>query len=97
LVTWGRAWSAAFAWLAWTFIYGILGIIVIVAGVFVIGSYLNNLTSLNNLVSASFYTSKLFSGFILIVIGWIIIALGAVASFFKINSEIITEEVQSYE
>jgi hypothetical protein len=30
-------------------------------------------------------------------VGWFILALGAVASFFKVNSEIIAEEVQSYE
>jgi branched-subunit amino acid ABC-type transport system permease component len=95
MVTWGRAWSAAFAWLAWTLIYGIIGVILIVAGVFVMVGALNNLVPLNNLVSGDFYNSSLFGGFLFIVIGWIIIALGAIASFFKINSEIIIEEVNS--
>jgi len=95
MVTWGRAWIAAFAWLVWTLIYGIFGIILIVAGVFVIVGALNNLMPLSNLVSWGFYTSNLFYGFILMALGWIIIVLGAIASFFKINSEITSEEVQS--
>lgn len=94
MVTWGRAWAAAFAWLAWTIVYGIIGFIVVLAGAaFVIGNSLNNLISLSNLTSWDFYTSNAFAGLILIVIGCIIIALGAVASFFKINTEIISEEV----
>jgi hypothetical protein len=89
MVSWERAWSGAFAWLAWTLLYGIIGIILIGVGVFSIMGNINNIT---NLVS---WDSKLIGGFLFIVAGWIIIVLGAIASFFKINSEIISEEVNS--
>jgi uncharacterized membrane protein len=75
-------------------VYGLIGVILIVAGVLLIRESLNNLTSLDSLFSGFFAMSNL-GGFVLIGIGCIIIALGAVASFFKINSEIIAEEVPS--
>ncbi len=93
MVSWGRVWSGAFAWLAWTIVYGIIGVILIVVGVFVVGGSLNNLIFSSNLTSGHFYNSNLFAGFIFILLGWIIIAIGVIASFFKINSEIISEEV----
>ena len=91
MVTWGRAWNGAFAWLAWTIIYGIAGVILFAIGFFLMVGSLNNLASF----SVDFSNVNLVSGFLFVVIGWIIVALGAIAAFFKINSEIIGEEVNS--
>lgn len=92
MVSWGRAWNGAFAWLAWTLIYGLIGILIIGLGVFLI---VGHLSSIINLTSSNFYNGEFFGGFLFIIIGFIIFALGAIASFFKINSEIISEEVNS--
>jgi len=94
MVSWSRAWSAAFAWLAWTLLFGVVGIAIMIWGFSVVsGSSL----SLGTLVSSGYLNLNLLGGFILIVIGWIIVVLAAVASFFKINSEVVAEEVQSNE
>jgi hypothetical protein len=92
MVTWERAWRAAGAWLGWSLIWGIIGIIFIGTGVFV------SIGSLNNSILggyAVYAMGGLVSGLVLIVIGSIISALAGIASFFKINSEITAEEVKS--
>ena len=81
--------------MGWTLLYGIIGIVIVVVGVFLMVGSLNSLVPLSNLASWDFFNSNLFDGFLIMVIGWIIIALGAIASFFKINSEIISEEVNA--
>jgi hypothetical protein len=88
----GKGLDCAFAWLAWTLIYGIIGILIIGLGVFLM---VRNFSPISNLASLNFYNGDLFGGFLFVVVGFIIFALGAIASFFKINSEIISEEVNS--
>ncbi len=92
MVTWGRAWRAAGTWLVWSLIWGFIGIILIGIGIFVISRSSYNLGALLFGSSAS-YATELIGGLILIVIGVIILGFGAIASFFKINSEVIAEEI----
>lgn len=98
MVSWSRAWDAALAWLAWTLAYGSIGIVVMIGGYFTI--YFTIRDSLFNLASLTISSSGeilIIAGLILILTGWIIVVLAAVASFFKINSKIIAEEVKGHE
>lgn len=96
MVTWRRAWRGAGAWFGWTLIWGIIGWILIIVGSLVLGRSFSNLSYFNNSVLGGYSATGNFAvGLVSIIIGSIIGALGAVASFFKINSEIITEEVKS--
>jgi hypothetical protein len=91
LVTWGRAWRAALAWLGWSIVWGIVGIILIVVGAVIIGG------SAAYAISGGFnyFAGGAIGGTILMIIGAFIWLLGAVATFFKINSEVVSKEVKS--
>jgi hypothetical protein len=92
MVTWERAWKAAWTWLAWSLIWGFAGITLVAIGFFVILDSSNNLATLF-LGSSASYATELMGGLTLVVIGWIILGLSAIASFFKINSEVIDQEI----
>jgi hypothetical protein len=93
LVTWGRAWRGALAYLGWSILWGLAGIALIIVGIAVIFWTLLGAAS-------SFYYSYSFPwggaiiGIVLIAVGGLITSLGQQASFFKINSEIISGEVK---
>jgi hypothetical protein len=95
MVTWGRAWRAAGAWFGWSIVWGIIGIIIMVVGiVIIIGS---SAYSFYDYYYGNTYTLGgvgIGGGIALMFIGWLILILGAVASFFKIDSEIVSEEVK---
>jgi hypothetical protein len=90
LVTWGRAWRAALAWLGWSIVWGIIGIILVVIGAVIIGGTAAN--SING--GTNYFAGGAVGGTILIIIGAFVWLLGAVATFFKINSEVVSEEVK---
>lgn len=90
MVTWRRAWRAAGAWLAWSLIWGIIGVIFIGIGIFIIFNSSNNFIGQTLLGNSN---AELISSLVLIVIGVIILGLGAVASFIKINFEVFDEEI----
>ncbi len=88
MVTWGRAWRASGAYFGWSLVWGLIGIIFFGAGIAaIIGSQVNPL-DINS------YVSGIIGGIILMIIGYVIMILGAMASFFKISSEVTAEEVQ---
>jgi len=90
MVSWGRAWRKALAWFGWTLVWGFVGFALIGLGFFVAIGSLYNSRILGNI---EFYaTGDLFIGLVLMLIGLIISVLAAVASFFKINSEINSED-----
>jgi hypothetical protein len=90
LVTWGRAWRAAGAWFGWSLVWGFVGIIFIVAGALVIaGSAVYSIYG-----GVNYLTGGMAGGFVLMVIGWLIMILGSMAAYFKVGSEIIAEEVK---
>ena len=105
MVKWGRAWRAAVAWFGWSIVWGLLSLILTGVGVVLIAGslapfldYFNGLFSggspgnIGNLPNISY--GGIIGGFALIIIGYFIFILGVVASFFKINSEITSEEVK---
>lgn len=90
-MNWSRAWSAAISWFGYTFLFGILGVAIIFIGISTAGINLQNLTSPNMREN-----SEVILGLIEILVGLVVAVLGAVASFFKVNSEITGEEVSDY-
>ena len=104
MVTWGRAWRAAGAWFGWSFIWGLIGLIFYGIGiVMILGSAVNSINSLSSIFgnpsasSSSFDSTGLLlgviGGIVLMIIGVVLMLLATMASFFKINSEIVAEAV----
>ncbi|MEI6242900.1 MAG: hypothetical protein WCP39_05800 [Chlamydiota bacterium] len=108
MVKWSRAWRAAGALLGWSIVWGFFSLIITGVGFFLIASSLTPLlnyfgeffngfsaagpSNVGNLPSISY--GGIVGGFALIVIGCFIYVLGVVASFFKVNAEITSEEVK---
>ena len=93
LVGWGRAWKGALALLGWSILWGLAGIAIIIVGIVIIfGTLMNTLFSFY--YSFSFPWGGIIIGIILIIAGGLITYLGTLASFFKIDSEIVSEEVK---
>lgn len=85
--------------LGWSLVWGLVGILLILVGIAVIVSPILGLIqepvnyySYGVLVSSMIFA--LIFGIILIIIGALVISLSAVATFFKINSEIVAEETK---
>ena len=91
MVTWGRAWKAVLEWLAYTVVWGLVGFVFIGIGFLIIGASFsfNPISDLTSMFAGDAV------GVISIMIGIAITALGALASFFKVNSEITAEEVNA--
>ncbi len=93
MVKWGRAWRGAGAWLGWTILWGIAGIALYAVGVWVIGT---SIVDSAQYIQNGDYTSVLGSAIVsavLMLAGGLIVTLGSIAAFFKVNSEIVSEEV----
>jgi len=90
MVKWGRAWRAAGAWLGWSIVWGIVGIIFIVVGFVIIGESAVNLSG-----NFNYFAGGAAGGTILIIIGGLIWGLGSVAAFFKINAEVVADEMKN--
>jgi hypothetical protein len=95
LVSWGRAWRGAGARFGWNIVWGIAGIAIFGAGLFIMISAVSSIAAFdpyrgfnyNGIIGSSIV------GVALMLVGWIIQTLGSWATFFKINSEIVAEEV----
>ena len=89
MVSWGRAWRAALAWLGWSIVWGIVGVILVGAGIVtIVGTSYNSFLSGNGVSTGSGV-----AGSLLIAFGMFIWFLGGLAAFFKINAEVVSEEV----
>ncbi|HIE23566.1 MAG TPA: hypothetical protein EYP68_04985 [Candidatus Korarchaeota archaeon] len=91
MVSWRRAFGAAGLYVAFLLIWAVIGGIFIFAGIFMAGTLVSYdpVTGIPklNLAGAGF-------GVILIIIGYGLILLGSLATFLKIVSEIVAEEVE---
>jgi len=88
LVSWGRAFKAAgltiLYWIAW----GIVGGIIMSAGIFATNGAYNAQRGIVD--SGGFY-----GGIVLIIIGSLIMMLGFYATIYKVGAEIIRDEIRS--
>jgi uncharacterized membrane protein len=93
LVSWGRSFKASLLLLAFTILWAIVGGVIMIAGMSLIPP------------TGVFYTDPwtglpvinwgmMIGAIILWIIGYLIILLGVSASFFKVNTEIIVEELR---
>lgn len=85
MVSWRRAFRGALAYVIYSIIWIIVGVAIIIGGILAGGmNYGPYGTPVPNL------------GVIIVVgiVGYIIIALGATAAFFKVTAEITAEEVE---
>ena len=94
MVTWGRAWRAAGAWLGWSFIWGLAGLALIGLGIAVIIGSIATLPSIYSYYNPTSMITGMIGGIALIIIGQIITTLGSHASYVKITSEVTAEEVK---
>ena len=90
LVSWGRAWRAAGAWFGWSLVWGFLGLVLLGVGFAIFAR--SEVYSIWG--GYSYSAGGMVGGIVLMVIGLLIYMLGSVAAFFKINSEITSEEVR---
>lgn len=94
-IGWGGAFGYALKYIVYTILWLIIGGIFIVAGSMMIGlsftSYTSAPMNLNYIISN---VGKFITGIILIIIGWIIMFLGSMASYFKIMSKLIRESTR---
>jgi len=97
MVSWGRAFRAAGAWLIYSIVWFVTGLVLIFVGL--------------SLLSLPFFTppfggppiapnSPLSTpspvlGIVLIVVGAVIVSLGSIAALIKVFSEVVAEEVRS--
>jgi hypothetical protein len=87
MVTWGRAFRGALAYILWSIIWIIIGAVIIVGGIYF--GYISGTYGPFGIPVPNF-------GIIIaaVIIGYIIISLGAIAALFKILAEITAEEVE---
>lgn len=92
-MTWGRAFRAAGAYLGWSIVWLIVGGTFALAGLAtIVGSIAYS--SYSYFGGTNYSWGRLIAGAILILIGYLIAGLGLMAAFFKINSEVVSEEVR---
>ena len=88
MTTWSRAYKAAALFVAYTIAWDVFGILVMLTGLLIIGT-------LNPLAGARADTYQAVDGILVIIVGLAIGLLGNIATFFKINSEINADEMES--
>jgi uncharacterized membrane protein len=84
MVSWTRAFKAAALFIGYSIIWSIIGTALIVLGIRVAG--LTTLTLRPN-------GFQFADGIIVMVLGFVIIILGNMATFFKVNTDIIEESI----
>ena len=95
MVSWGRSFKAAILLLIFTIIWGIIGILIMFAGSLLVplgAIYLDPITGLPII-----NWGLMLSAGIVWIIGILVILLGVYASFFKVNTEIVVEEMKKQE
>ncbi|MBO3799032.1 MAG: hypothetical protein QW491_11285 [Thermoproteota archaeon] len=93
MVSWGRAFKAALVLLAFIIVWGLIGTIIMVSGIFTgLFGQVFNISDEPPYFTVNW--AALGAGTILMVIGILIIMLGSWASIFKIFTELIVEEVR---
>lgn len=97
MATWGSAFLTAFKILLFSFIWGVLGLILIIAGAATVGRTLGDL--FQSLVTGSTLIPEIDFvsigiGLLLFLIGYLIILLGTAASFLKYSAEYYAREFQ---
>lgn len=92
MVSWGRSFKAALLLLAFTILWGILGIVIMFLGFFT-GMFgrIFSVTPYPPYFTVNW--AALGAGALLMIIGLLIVELGCWASLFKISTELIVEEV----
>jgi hypothetical protein len=95
MVTWGEAFRSALIYVLLSIVWVIVGIAIVFAGYLVIaGSLVSSVTSIFGGGGMSINWGGVAGGLILIIIGWAVAFFGLIATFFKINSEVIAQEVK---
>jgi uncharacterized membrane protein len=90
-IGWGKAFKYAGKFIVYAIVWLIIGFIFTAAGLAIISSSLQLAGSL--FPQITYDVGKLFAGIILLIVGWLIAALGVTASYFKIMSALIAESV----
>jgi hypothetical protein len=89
LVSWGRAFRAAGAYVGWSILWALVGIAIAATGyAMIIGGVTYSFFG-----GVSYAWGGLIGGIILVIIGYIITVLGLMAAFFKILPEVVAEEL----
>ncbi|MEM2111702.1 MAG: hypothetical protein QXX08_07480 [Candidatus Bathyarchaeia archaeon] len=91
MVSWVRALKAAGVYILYVIGWMIVGLIFVVAGIF---SMSGAFKVLETPPYYYFDWGSVGGGIILVFIGYLIMGLGMLATFFKISSEVIAEEVR---
>lgn len=89
MVTWSRAFKAAGVYVAYSIIWDILGGAILTFGVITLGTGL----SAPSFASIQPNPYQLAVGIVVSVVGFILILLGNIATFFKVNTDIIVQDM----
>jgi len=99
MVTWGRAFKAAFVYVLFLLGWVILGGVVLSIGIASMAAGAGGLFTIDPITgqpTVNFGTlTASVGGLITAIVGYLIIILGCIATMFKIFSEIVAEEVMS--
>ena len=90
-IGWGRAFKYAGKFLVYAVVWLIIGSAFTAAGVMMIG--FPTPFAVTPPPQITYNPWRLFAGIILLVAGWVITALGVMASYFKVMSALIAESV----
>lgn len=96
MATWGSAFVTAFKILLMSIVWYIVGIVLILAGAATMGPAIQSLlASITGFPSGAPLVdfSSLIFGLVLIIIGFLIAVLGAIATFLKYSAEYYAKEI----
>ncbi len=91
MVSWGKAFRKALAYVIWTFIWGFIGILLVVVGILGVLSY--GLSRLASPYSSSWAVASLLIYTAILALGLALMKLASTASYLKISTEMIVEEI----
>jgi hypothetical protein len=91
MVSWSRAFKAAILTLLYWIMWGIIGGLIIAGGFFAT----MGCVQVSQMGIPTIDWGRAFGGIILIIIGYVVIMLGFYASFYKVLTEIIVDEIKT--
>jgi hypothetical protein len=95
-VSWGRSFRAAVMLIVYSIVWVIVGGIFIIAGIILSAGSVTSMLGIFRGVPTipSFSAGGLLVSVLLFVIGYLIVLFGTMASFFKVQTDIITQQMQ---
>jgi len=92
-ISWGKALSYGVRYIVYIIIWAIIGAIIVAAGGLMIAGSANIRfnQATQQWESTSLNVGGLIGGIIVIVVGEVVVILGAISSYFKLMSKLITE------